>query len=357
MQKIWSAKKTDRLLFKRFLIVLQIAALLIAVAPRGVMGATTLPDRYDLISDPAAGAVSNHEFGFRFGVTSTPVGSISFEYCANSPILGDTCTTPAGMNASGAVLVFQGNNVGFSIHPSSTATKVILTRAPSNPSGINSSYRLGNITNPGSPGSYYVRIQTFSSTDATGASIEEGGVVFALNSGVNVSAEVPPFLRFCAGVVILGFDCSTATNFFIDMGNFSTTQARSATSQLVAVTNAAFGYSIFISGTTLVSGNNIIPALATQTASNPGTSQFGINLRANSNPAVGSDPVGPGTAGVNAAYNAVNQYRFQSGDAVVSTVTSNDNRKFTVSYIANISPSQPAGVYSTSISYICLANF
>lgn len=357
MREIRSSIKTDRSIFKRLPIVLIIAALLITVAPRGVLAATLLPDRYDLISTSTAGAVAEHEFGFRFGETTTPVGSISFQFCANTPIIGDSCTIPTGLDASTAVLGFQGNNVGFSIHPSSTADRIILTRVPTNPNGLGSSYRFTNITNPSSAGSYYVRLQTFSSLDATGTDIENGGVVFALTSGVAVNAEVPPFLRFCTAVTIVSFDCSTATSFFIDLGEFSTTQPTQASSQMVAVTNAPFGYSIFISGTTLVSGTNVIPALASQTPSIPGTSQFGVNLRANIVPTIGTDPVGPGTANVNANYNTPNLFRFQSGDSVVSAVTSNDYRKFTISYMTNISTSQPAGVYATTISFICLANF
>lgn len=342
---------------KKSLIVLNIAALLIMVAPHGVFGATILPDRYDLISSPVASDVSIHEFGFRFANNTTPVGSVSFEFCANSPIIGDGCTVPVGLNAASTALAFQTNNVGFSIHPNSTGNKIILTRAPVPPNGIGSAYRFVNITNPSAAGSYYVRIQTFSSTDGTGIDIENGGVVFALTSGVSVSAEVPPFLRFCVGVTVVSFDCSTATSFFIDFGEFSTTQPVKASSQMVAVTNAAFGYSIYISGTTLVSGNNVIPALVPQAPSSPGTSQFGINLLENTVPAVGSNPVGPGTANINPNYATPNQFRYQSGDAVVNAVTSNDYRKFTVSYIANISPAQAAGVYATTVSFICLANF
>jgi hypothetical protein len=97
--------------------------------------------------------------------------------------------------------------------------------------------------------------------------------------------------------------------------------------------------------------------LTTQTASLAGTSQFGMNLRANASPAIGADPVGPGIAAVAAAYNTPDQYRFRAGDVVASSTGPNDYRKFTVSYIANVDAAQPPGVYATTITFICLANF
>jgi hypothetical protein len=247
--------------------------------------------------------------------------------------------------------------VGFSIHPNSTANRIVLTRPPLNPLNTPSTYQFDNIINPSDAGSHYVRLQTFGSTDATGPDIENGGVVFAILPALNVAAEVPPYIRFCAGVTVVNFDCSTAVNFFIDFGDFSTGFTSTASSQFVVATNAAFGYSITLSGATLTSGNNVIPALAVPTSPSPGTSQFGLNLRANTSPAVGQEVVGAGTSNPSADYGIQNQFKFLNGDILVSSPTSNDNRKLTVSYITNISGGQETAVYATTITYICLANF
>jgi hypothetical protein len=183
-------------------------------------------------------------------------------------------------------------------------------------------------------------------------------VVFAIAPGLNIAAEVPPYLRFCASVTITAFDCSTANSYLIDMGEFASSRTVAASSEMVVATNAASGYSITISGTTLTSGNNTIPALLPGAASLMGTSQFGINLRSNSNPSIGANPAGPGVGGVvSVPYSAPNLFRFQNGDVLVSSSGSSDNQKFTISYVANVSNGQAPGYYASTMTYICLANF
>ncbi len=318
---------------------------------------TLLGSRYDILSTSVAATPSNNEIGMQMLNTTTPVGSISLLFCSNSPIIGDVCNAPTGFDASAAILSTQNGQTGFNIHPNSTINNIILTRPPVAPTAAQGVYLFTNIVNPSVVGSYFLRIQTYSSTDATGAAIESGGVVMSIVSGLSFSAEVPPFIRFCAAVTIVSLDCSTANTFFIDLGELSPTATSHATSQFVIATNAALGYSIFINGTTLTSGNHTIPALAVPTGSVIGTSQYGINLKANSNPSVGAEPVGPGTATASADYANVNQFKFANGDTLVSVNTSNADRKFTVSYMVNVSTSQSAGVYSTTMTYICLANF
>src|SRR5690606_25747303 len=109
--------------------------------------------------------------------------------------------------------------------------------------------------------------------------------------------------------------------------------------------------------TTMTSGNNIISALAVPTVSVPGTSQFGLNLRTNTNPSVGQEVVGNGSSVPVPGYGTPNQFKFAHGDVVVSSPVADSNRKYTVSYITNISAAQAPGVYATTLSYICLANF
>lgn len=336
-----------------------ITALLVTAVPFSNASAANslLVNRSVTLQNSLASTVTTHLFGLTMAVSGQQVGSISLEYCSNSPVIGDACTAPAGFSASGAVLASQTGDVGFNIHASSTVNRLILTRAPLNPTSVPSTYQFNNITNPSSPSSHYVRLQTFGSTDATGPDIEAGGVVFAIVPVLNVAAEVPPYLRFCAGVTVVSFDCSTATTFFIDFGTFSQSFTSTASSQFVVATNAEFGYSVTLSGTTLTSGNNVIPALASPTNPSPGNSQFGLNLRANTNPTVGQEVVGPGTSVPGAGYGTPDQFKFASGDILVSSLTSNDNRKFTVSYVTNVSNAQEPGIYATTITYICLANF
>lgn len=317
-------------------------------------------ERYDQISDSEVSAVATHRFGFRYTDLTSPVGSVTFEFCSNSPIIGDPCTAPNGLDLSSVSLSSQSGTTGFTLNGAvSTANMLVISRTPAVPAGAaaSSTYVFTNVQNPSTVGSYYVRIQTYSTSNASGFAVEDGGVVFALTEPISINTEVPPYLLFCAAVTITGTDCDSATSFFIDFGEFSKTSAKAASSEMVGATNAPYGYGIFLAGTTLTSGNNLIPPLLTQTTSAPGTSQFGLNLTANSNPAIGAGPSGPGTAPVTSQYATPNQFRFVAGDAVVSTPTTSDVRKFTVSYLTNVATTQPGGVYATTVSYIALANF
>lgn len=339
------------------LVSLLIGVALLCVAPHSFAADDLLDGRQDMVSDSSPSAVATHEFAFTTSNTGVPVGSISLEFCSNNPIIGDACVAPSGLDVSGVTIGSQQGELGFSVSGLTTANRIILTRAALLPTGVASRYRLDNIINPNATGSYYVRIQTYTSTDATGTDIESGGVVFAIVTNLTLSTEVPPYLTFCTSVTITGLDCSSANSYLIDLGEFSPSKTTSASSELVVASNAANGFSVTMSGTTLTSGNNTIPALS-GAGSAQGTSQFGINLRSNSSPAIGADPTGPGVlAQVTAPYDIPNSYRFQNGDIILSSIGSSDLKKFTMSYVVNVGPSQPAGYYAATMTYICLANF
>jgi hypothetical protein len=173
---------------------------------------------------------------------------------------------------------------------------------------------------------------------------------------LSVNAEVPPFLIFCIGESIIGLDCNTATEPFSDVGILGPLVTGAAQSQLLVATNATGGYTMWVLGGTVASGNNTLPEMAGG-SSQKGVSQFGINLRANTDPIVGQDIAGPGVATIQPGYNAQNQFRYQSGDTLATTAAPDDFRKYTVSYIINVADTQPGGVYSTTLTYVALANF
>jgi len=320
----------------------------------GTVAANQLAMRSLRLGATAAGATTVHEFTFTY-LSTTSVGSVSFEYCT-SPLTQIVCDAPSGLDVSGVALQQQTGETGFSIL-SSTANTIILTRAPTASAAIPSSYTFGNAVNPGgAPGTFYVRINTYSSVDATTGQTDFGAVVNSTTQGVSISTEVPPILNFCVGQAIPS-DCSSAEGNVVDLGVLRSSSAATGTSQLLAGTNAEFGLAITANGTTMTSGNNVIPSLNAPTPSAPGNAQFGINLRANSSPPVGQNPVGPGVANPTGQYNIPNRFVFHPGDVVATTPSTTDTRKFTVSYLANVTPAQPPGVYTATLTYICTASF
>jgi hypothetical protein len=319
--------------------------------------AAQLTQRSLEISNSSVNATNvSYDFSFTLATAGT-LGSIVLELCTNDPFPLTPCVPPTGLSMSGATLSAQSGQTGFSIDASSTANKIVLTRAPGFASAISVNYVFTGIANPSIVSTYYGRLITYASNDTSGSVTDKAGIAWATTNAFSVSTEVPQFLEFCTGITITGYSCLTAAGDNIDFGNFSTGSTAAATSQMLAVTNAGYGYNIGVYGLTMTSGTNTIPALAAQTFAAPGNSQFGMNARVNSLPAIGSDVNGPGTATVSPTYNIPDRYRFHDGDVVASSAGSTDYRKFTVTYITNISSGQPSGHYGTTITYICLANF
>lgn len=101
-----------------------------------------------------------------------------------------------------------------------------------------------------------------------------------------------------------------------------------------------------------------------------GTSQFGMNLKANttavSTVAVGAEvaPTSNGTdlrGQASTDYRVVDQFKFESGNAVAAsdfnTPGPTNAQIFTASYIVNVAGSQIAGSYTTTLTYICTPTF
>ena len=301
------------------------------------------------------GATTTHTFSFTYP-TSTSIGSIVFQYC-DSPLIQLPCNAPAGLDVSGVTLDQQSGETGYSIDGSSTTSKIVLTRTPAIAANIASSYLFSGAVNPtGAPAAFYVRIFTHASTDASDAPVDFGAVVNTTMGGIYISTEVPPILNFCVGQQIPS-DCASADGTLVDLGTLRPTAASIGSSQMIASTNAEFGLAILVQGGTMSSGNITIPALVAPTENAPGNAQFGINLRANTDPAVGEDPTGVGLTVPMADYSMPNRYVYRSGDVVATTPSATDVRKFTVSYIVNVPPMQNPGIYTTTLTYICTATF
>ncbi len=340
------------------LLVIVLASLLVATGPfaASVANAADLTPRSITMADSIAGSASViYELSFTYATAST-VGSLRVQFCSEGPLPNTTCTPPAGFDASTAALATQTGVTGFAVLPA-PANELLLSRPPGAvAAGATAVYTFSGLHNPSNLGSFYARVATYASSDGSGPFTDFGGLALSINEKPTISAEVPPFLLFCLGESISALDCSTATDPFSDMGDLGPLVTGAAQSQMIAGTNADGGYSMWVIGGTMTSGNNTIPAMAGG-SSQKGVSQFGINLRANTDPIVGQDVSGPGSAGVAAGYNQQNQFRYQSGDTLASVTVPDNVRKYTVSYIVNVDANQPGGVYATTLTYIALANF
>ncbi len=336
--------------------------------------------------------VVNHLFSFTLpSVGNTNVGSIKFEYCttaANTPAV-PACVTPTGIVTTSATLSAQSGATGFTVNGTTLATNgapYITRSAASVTAGTAVTYQLNGVTNPTANNtSFFVRITTYVTNNATGAATDAGTVTASTAEPIVLTGTMPESLVFCTGEQVLTTggapDCTTATSGVISFNQlFSPIDTAIAESQMSASTNAGAGYAITVNGATLTSGGNTITAMGTAGASTVNHSQFGINLMANTAAAASGFPgtvapyisanVAPAanlSGGLNfrgqpkAGYDTADTFKFTSGDTVAAsdftTVGGSDSQIFTVSYIANVPGSQPAGTYSTTLTYICTPTF
>ncbi len=353
------SSKRNRLLSVRFLAaIVCFGVTILALVIGAHVKAAELTSRSVFLSSGYAGVTANHLFSFNTQGPST-VGSMSFEYCSNTPIHDLPCTAPAGLSTSGFSVGSQIGLTGFSPSASSTVNHIIVNRAPAVSAATNASISFLNVTNPTAINStIFVRISLFDGTDATGTRVDRGSVAFVVDNPFDVSAFVPPYMTFCVGQTV-SLDCSSASGALLNFGELSTNSTAALTSQFAVATNDGDGYSAYINGQTMTAGNKVIPALATQAASSSGSSQFGINLRANSNPVVGAEPEAGAVASGSVAptYNSPNLFRFTNGDRVAGSSVSTGFNRYTVSYIVNVSSDQSPGIYATTLTYTAIASF
>lgn len=159
---------------------------------------------------------------------------------------------------------------------------------------------------------------------------------YQVYAGFNTTED--PFIEFVV----------TGSN--IDLGYLSTTQASSATGTFYVRAWQAGSYVVRTESDppTNTSGGSQITPMAAPATSSPGTEQFGINLRNNTNPDVGADiqqvhDFSTGT--VAAGYNAIDNFKYAKGDVIAQSASSSGTSIYTISYLFNINEVTKSGEY------------
>ena len=344
-------------------LVAQFALIILTASTVGVMGASAsqVTTRSDLMGSASASATTTHQIGFTTA-TAASIGSIGFVFCT-TPY--SSCVTPTGLSTTSASLSAQSGTggTGFSIMNGTNGAPYITRAAASIGSGVGLSYTLSGVVNPSAINTeFYLRISTYTGTDGATGVTDTGVVALSTSQDIVVTGIMPESLVFCVGTS--GTNCTNMTGSAVSLGTFSPTVPSTGTSEMSASTNAGFGYAISIVGTTMQSGANTITPMGTQTAnsvnnvaSSPGSSQFGVNVRGNTTPAVGADVTGTGSGVGTGGYNSVNGFRFFNGDTVASATGPTNANLYTSSYIVNVGGNQAAGTYTSTFTYICTATF
>lgn len=174
-----------------------------------------------------------------------------------------------------------------------------------------------------------------------------GAVAIETNDVVTVNATVNPTLTF---------SISSAT---VNLGTLTTSTTATGSHTVSVATNGSGGFAVTYNGATLTSGSNIIAAYPALSSSAAGTAGFGINLKLNTSPVVGAAvTTNAGTCGIATNYNTANSFSFATASTTaVTSVSAPADCVYTVSYIANIASTTPAGTYSTALTYIATGTF
>jgi hypothetical protein len=307
------------------------------------------------IGSSAPSAVTTYKFTLTVPTTGTTVKSVSFVPCTTA---SGACTTPSGFSSTGATLSVQPTSAGFGdttgwTTTASTATELRLDKTANGttPTSTPVSVTFSGVTNPSAlNATFFIRMTTFALVSYA-TPIDTGTVASSTAGVITVNATVDETLTFTLAAATVTLSPSSIT----------TAAASTGTSTLVASTNAASGYSISYSSPNALQptgGGSALPSYSSS-ASAPGTAGFGINLKANTTPAIGSNASG-GSGAATGAYNTADQFTFVGGNVptqIASSGVATNATTYTVSYVANIAALTAPGAYSTTFTYVATPNF
>ena len=148
----------------------------------------------------------------------------------------------------------------------------------------------------------------------------------------------------------IGFGTFQAPDDFFATGDTNGSATETEAHTLTASTNASSGYTITLSGTTLTLGSHTINAIGgTNTASSPGTEQFGLRMTASGGNGAVSVPYAAAGFAFDTASFPDQVVSDPDGDNVATT--------YSARYIGNISAETEPGTYSAILTYIVTASF
>lgn len=391
-------------------LVLALSSFLPLVISQEAGAYNILPNREIKMSSSSTGATSvSYYVEFDAGTTAN-VKSIAVDFCANTPVINDTCTATPGTTTptlTSATVTTTGAGVGnltgtWTVAITNTNRTFTISNATgeSMTAGTPYYFTINVVTNPSTLGTFYGRILTFpndttsnyaggytgTNTD-TNIPTDAGGIALSTAAQITVTSKVQERLTFCvyadtADPEYGNNDCTSKqgtnillgdTNGVLDpSGPYVSTATRYS-----ITTNASGGAIIRLKGGTLTSGSNTIDAMtATANTSTPGTEEFGfctyqqagsgLTTSAPYNDATCDAQTShtAGTATPGGAGTATFAYDTNSTDGTGSTYGDNIGSKTAgnfstaeLAFIGNISNTTEAGIYITTLTFVATGTY
>jgi hypothetical protein len=354
--------KLKELFIKGVVISLVIAPLITGMNTARAASLTTLSDNMSRLKE---NTLSNHDIRFvspsgvsaigqtitvefegftmgSFNVNNVDLAYSSSSSCSSFPndqtLAANAGSGVWGVAQSGQIITFTAPTDGAPQIPANRCIQIkVGNNATSGGTGVN------HITNGTANTAHNIIIGgTFGDTGTINVDVIP-------DDQVVVTATVGPSITFTISDNTIGFGPLTAANARYATGDTNGDNSQVTAHNLTAQTNATSGYVIYVFGPTLTSGPNTITAIGnTNTASSPGTEQFGVRFNATG----GNGTVTAPYAASGFAYNGVSAPSQIASSTVASSTTTYDAQ-----YIANISTGTEAGLYSTSLTYTATATF
>lgn len=276
-----------------------------------------------------------------FNFTTKTIGTVTFTHGASTG-LETTETLAASPSGSAWGAVFSG-----------TQNRILTLTAPTDGIGaatvaasdkIIITYDNTNSVNGSSAATQY-------SITINGGFGDTGTITVYLvtDDQVAISATVNQTLSFTISDNSIGFGTLTTANARYATGDTTGTTSETEAHTIAVATNAVSGYALTVKGATLSSGVPTITALGSNTASSPGSEQFGLRATASG-----------GAGSVTAPY-AASGFAYTGTASTAAEVAASGNSSqtttYSLRYLANIASDTEAGSYTTTLTYTTTATF
>lgn len=366
-------------------VALLVATLLPALVP-SLVSAAQATERSIALSSSSKGASGvNYTVNFK---PAANAGAFVVDFCSNSPIIGQSCTTPSGFSVGTPSSTTSGFTDVAEVTNDSQHHTLRVTGSMT--AGTAVSVDISGLTNPSAAGPLYARILTYANAtdangylsaapDTVGNHIDDGGVAISITDTVGVSGAVLESMTFCAAKVSITDGCANASantpvlklgevvgsTVALDPSAISTGDVFAQIS-----TNAVGGAIVSLKSGVACGGlkraeaNSSTCDIAPATTGGITAGQARFGLMASSLTDTGTGTFQPSNGYDNTTYKlnwvSGNATGVSSpyGDQVLDTnsgPTSNKNAKLT--FGASISSTTPAGLYSADLSLIATGKF
>lgn len=354
---------------------------------------------------PSTASVDADATTVSYQVEFTPdqtAGAFVIDFCTETPLIGQTCTGPTGMDVSGAATATGG--VTMSTDPAVDANTIIASKTMTADAAQTITFT--GLTNPTSAGVVYARIITYAtlgeaedylSADPNGSGdtatvLDNGSVSMYFNEDVNVTGTVLETMTFCVSGADIAPNCSGASTPVISLGEdqgggiLALVPGTVSTGALHVQmnTNASAGAVVRLKSSASCGGLmrlgttecDIAAAGATNVVDNDNSAKFGVKLAAVTTAVGASNPIGTlvpydaDGAGPGAAFYDTTNYKLNwndddsvgitsvFGDPLLSTDDAPaTNQNMALTFAASVGTNTPAGTYSTDLNLIAVGKF